>query len=94
MELAKLIRSRNMKAKKIVRNHGEQILVPFVNGYTASIIRGTLYYQTEDTFELAIMSDRGLTLNTPITDDVLGNLNPKDVLRYLYKIKRLPSIVR
>jgi hypothetical protein len=93
MELAKLIRRRNMRAKKIVREYQEQILVPFVNGYTASIIRGSLLYGTEDTYELAVMTDRGMSFKTPITDDVLQGLKDTQVLHYLYKIKRLPSIV-
>jgi hypothetical protein len=93
VELVKLIRKRNMRAKRVVREYQEQILVPFVNGYTASIIRGSLLYGTEDTYELAVMTDRGLTLNTPIAEDVLQGLKDTQVLHYLYKIKRLPSIV-
>jgi hypothetical protein len=40
------------------------------------------------------MTDKGLNLKTPITDDVLQGLKDTQVFHYLYRIRRLPSIVR
>ena len=66
----------------------------FPNKYGASIIKhiGSYGYE-EDLFELAVMFFDGykweLTYNTPLTDDVIGNLNNEEVLETLEQIKNL-----
>lgn len=69
----------------------------FENNYGASVIKhfGSYGYE-EDLFELAVIifKDKDdkhgcLCYNTPITNDVIGNLTNDEVLKLLEKIKNL-----
>ena len=65
--------------------------IMFENGYGASVIRTTHSYGGHiGLYELAILDNDGkLTYDTPITDDVLGFLSPKEVTNYLIQIQDL-----
>ena len=63
----------------------------FKNGYGASVIRGP-----QGLYELAALKRNRLsprywdvTYDTPITSDVLGNLEYNDVVKYLEEINRI-----
>lgn len=65
----------------------------FKNGYGASVIRGPYSYGG---FELAVLKRNRLyprywdvTYDTPITSDVLGNLEVDDVVKALEEISKL-----
>ena len=66
----------------------------FPNNYGASVIKhpGSYGYD-KDLFELAVIlfidDEWHLTYETPITDDVIGNLTNEEVLNYLKQIKDL-----
>lgn len=68
----------------------------FPNGYGASIIRHNHSYGGRDgLFELAVIEgtnqkDWELVYDTPITDDVLGNLTLPEVLVEVERIRDLP----
>lgn len=73
---------------------GVQYLFRFPNDYGASIIKhfGS-YRSSEDLWELAVIyfegEKWGLTYDTEITDDVVGNLTDQDVLELLRRIQAL-----
>jgi hypothetical protein len=77
--------------KEIERDGGKQWLYRFENGYGASVIRNVYSYGTE----LAVIVWDGeeweLTYETPVTNDVLGYLNPDTLLQALIKIAGLPK---
>lgn len=69
----------------------------FENGYGASVIRDHYSYGGPDKlFELAVLKRNRLyprywdvTYDTPITSDVLGNLEVDDVVKVLEEISKL-----
>lgn len=70
--------------------NGVQCIVNFDNGFGASIVKHDYSYGGKDgLYELAVLNDNGLVYDTPITDDVLGYLTPKDVTEVLIKIQQL-----
>ena len=82
---------------------GIQKLYYAPNGYGASVVRHAASYGHEKNFwELAVIkwltdptkndsAKFDLVYNTPITDDVIGNLNNKELTAILKQIEELPS---
>ncbi len=74
---------------------GRQKIYKFPNGYGASIIRTRYSYgYKKGLWELAVIKfyingKCDLCYDTPITDDVIGNLKWNEVEEYLEKIKNL-----
>ena len=63
----------------------------FPNGYTASVIIGEYSYGgPEGLYELGLMHGGHLCYLTPVTDDVVGHLTPKQVTELLAQIEALP----
>ncbi len=63
----------------------------FPNGYTASIIRHLgSYGGREGLFEVAVMYEDRLVYDTPVTDDVVPRLTPKECADVLAQIAALP----
>ena len=63
----------------------------FDNGYGASVITNG-YGGEHGLFEVAVLDRRGrLTYDTPITDDVIGWLDPQGVVDVLAAIAALPA---
>lgn len=64
----------------------------FPNGYGVSVIIGRFSYGgDEGKYELAVFHDGCLCYNTPITDDVIGYLEPDEVTALLARIEALPE---
>jgi hypothetical protein len=65
--------------------------IMFENGYGASVVKHSgSYGGRRGLYELAVLDNDGkLTYDTPITDDVLGYLSPKEVTNYLIQIQDL-----
>lgn len=64
----------------------------FPNGYGVSVIRTPFSYGgREGLYELAVMKGGRITYETPITDDVIGNLTPEGVARLLREVEALPT---
>lgn len=65
----------------------------FENGYGASVISHSFSYGGESgLWEIAVLDSMGnLTYNTPITNDVIGNLTTSEVVKVLGDIKNLPN---
>jgi hypothetical protein len=65
--------------------------IMFENGYGASVIRTEHSYGgSRGLYELAVLDNDGkLTYDTPITENVLGYLSPKEVTNYLIQIQDL-----
>lgn len=72
-------------------NGGDQYIFKFPNGYGASVVRHSFSYGSEEgKWELGVLGPDGkLTYDTPITDDVIGWLDPFDVGKTLDAIARL-----
>ena len=75
---------------------GVQYVFKFENHYGASVIKHPYSYGHEaDLWELAVMklNDKNgewhLNYNTPITDDVIGELTDEEVRKLLKQIKEL-----
>jgi len=68
--------------------------LPFANGYVASVVRHDFSYGgKQGLFEVAVMDkDFNILYSTPITDDVVGHLNPDKLVKVLQDIKDLPNI--
>jgi hypothetical protein len=67
--------------------------IMFKNGYGASVIRHEHSYGgKKGLYELAVLDNEGnLTYDTPVTNDVLGFLSPKEVTDYLIQIQDLKN---
>lgn len=64
----------------------------FNNGYGASVVQSPNSYGGKQAlYELAILKNRALCYNTPITDDVLGYLTKEKVTDYLAQIQKLEN---
>lgn len=63
----------------------------FDNGYGISVVRHRYSYGgPSGLYEIAILdSDGNLTYNTPITNDVIGYLTPKEVTEIMIKVQEL-----
>ena len=63
----------------------------FENGYGASVVmHNGSYGGTKGLWELAVLDSEGsLCYHTPVTQDVIGNLNDSEVQKYLTEIKEL-----
>jgi hypothetical protein len=63
----------------------------FDNGYGASVVRGPYTYGgSEGLFELVVLDSNGdLCYDTPISNDVMGWLNPNDITRKFKEIQDL-----
>lgn len=63
----------------------------FKNGFGISVVRGFgTYGAGEGLFEIAVLDKDGhLTYSTKITDDVIGNLTSKEVLKIGVRISKL-----
>lgn len=62
----------------------------FENGYGASVVKNIFSYgNTRNLFELAVLKDGQICYETEITDDVIGYLTNRQVLRILERIKEL-----
>lgn len=69
---------------------GVRAVVEFDNGYGASVICGKGSYGYESgLYELAVFKDGRICYDTPLADDVLGQLTERDVSEYLAKIEAL-----
>lgn len=70
----------------------ERYIFQFTNGYGASVIRNSKSYGGPAGFyELAVLKDGKINYKTPITNDVVGWLDPDEVEELLDKIKALPG---
>lgn len=74
---------------------GVQKIYRFDNGYGASVVKTPFSYGGEKgLWELGVLEFTGedykLTYKTPITEDVLGNLNKDEIEKTLEAIKALP----
>lgn len=78
----------------ILGREGVQYIFKFDNGYGASVIKcsGSYGYYS-DLWELGVIwfedDDYDLTYNTPITDDVIGDISNERVVEILGEIKEL-----
>lgn len=62
----------------------------FKNGYGAYVVKNMFSYgNTRDLFQLAVLKDGNVCYETEITDDVIGYLTNRQVLRILKRIKEL-----
>lgn len=62
----------------------------YPNGYTVSVVYapGTYGYG-KGLYELAVMRNNRCVYDTPITDDVLGNLHPEQVAKAMREVEEL-----
>ena len=72
-------------------NGGTQKIFRFANGYEASVVRHSFSYGgAVGLWELAVIHDGKIVYDTPITDDVVGNLLEEEVQSVLSRIEALP----
>jgi hypothetical protein len=65
-------------------------IIEFENGYGASVLSTSYSYGGKNgLYELAVLKDGDLCYTTPITNDVLGWLNEKEVDKVLLRIQIL-----
>lgn len=64
----------------------------FDNAYGVSVIAGAGSYSTPGTYELAVLLRGRITYDTPITNDVLGHLTPKEVSKILKQIQSFDPV--
>lgn len=64
----------------------------FDNGYGVSVIFGEIFYSNGiDTYELTVLKDGELCMNSPITNDVLRHLSKDMVTEIMINIQKLPA---
>ena len=63
----------------------------FENGFGVSVVSHTYSYGGKDgLFEVAVLDKDGdLTYNTPVTNDVVGYLNPDEVTEIMEQVQNL-----
>ena len=78
----------------IVERHPDRVVYMFSNGYGASVICNEFSYGGDQGLkELAVLdSNRDITCDTPITNDVIGYLSDSAVHHYLEKIQDLNQL--
>ena len=72
---------------------GKKARMMFDNGYGVSVVSHTFSYGGKDgKYELAVLdSDGQLTYETPVTNDVMGYLDPEDVTKIMEDIQNLTN---
>ena len=70
---------------------GVQCRMMFENGFGVSVVSHTYSYGGKDgLFEVAVLDKDGdLTYNTPVTNDVVGYLNPDEVTEIMEEVQNL-----
>jgi len=70
---------------------GEQTRMMFENGYGVSVVSHTYSYGGKDgLYEVAVLGKDGdLTYDTPVTNDVIGYLEPVDVTDIMKQVQEL-----
>jgi hypothetical protein len=70
---------------------GVQCRMMFENGFGVSVVSHTYSYGGKDgLFEVAVLGKDGdLTYNTPVTNDVVGYLNPDEVTEIIEQVQNL-----
>lgn len=69
-----------------------QKIYKFPNGYGASVVCNHISYGgMNGLFEIAVLCGDDICYTTPITDDVVPNLDHEGVVEVLEKIKNLPK---
>jgi hypothetical protein len=70
---------------------GVQARMMFENGLGVSVVSHTYSYGGKDgLFEIAVLDGDGdLTYNTPVTNDVIGYLNPDEVTEIMEQVQNL-----
>ncbi len=63
----------------------------FENGFGVSVVSHTFSYGGKDgLFEIAVLdADGDLTYDTPVTNDVVGYLNPDEVTEIMEQVQKL-----
>jgi hypothetical protein len=72
---------------------GKKARMMFDNGFGVSVVSHTFSYGGKDgKYELAVLdSDGQLTYETPITNDVMGYLEPEEVTNIMKDIQNLDN---
>ena len=70
---------------------GVKCRMMFENGFGVSVVSHTYSYGGKDgLFEVAVLDEDGdLTYNTPVTNDVIGFLNPDEVTEIMEQVQNL-----
>ena len=70
---------------------GVQARMTFENGFGVSVVSHTYSYGGKDgLFEVAVLGkDGNLTYDTPVTNDVVGYLNPDEVTEIMEQVQKL-----
>ena len=70
---------------------GVKCRMMFENGFGVSVVSHTYSYGGKDgLFEVAVLDEDGdLTYNTPVTNDVIGFLNPDEVTDIMEQVQNL-----
>jgi hypothetical protein len=70
---------------------GVQCRMMFENGFGVSVVSHTYSYGGKDgLFEVAVLGKDGdLTYDTPVTNDVVGYLNPDEVTEIMEQVQKL-----
>ena len=72
---------------------GTRAVMVFENGYGVSVIAGPMFYTDADhPYELAVLRNKLLCYDTPITNDVIGHLKGRDVTKYMRQVQELPRV--
>lgn len=72
---------------------GTRAVMDFDNGYGISVIFGRDWYSNGvDTYEIAVMKDKAICYDTPITEDVIGNLTKQEVSDIMKQIQELQDV--
>jgi len=72
---------------------GKKARMMFDNGFGVSVVSHTFSYGGKDgKYELAVLNSNGeLTYETPITNDVMGYLEPEEVTNIMKDIQNLDN---
>lgn len=84
-----LERSKAMIQQAGPNHKSYHAIVSFANGYEASVISNNDHHGS--LFELAVTHGGRLCYLTPVTDNVVPNLDFEEVSKYLFTISTLPS---
>jgi hypothetical protein len=70
---------------------GVKCRMMFENGYGVSVVSHTHSYGGKDgLFEIAVLDKEGeITYKTPVTNDVIGHLNPDEVTEIMGHVQKL-----
>lgn len=73
-------------------SQAKQAKMQFDNGYGVSVVFGSIFYSNGiNTYEVAVLKNREICYDTPITNGVIGHVTADEVSEIMRKVQELQN---